>query len=208
MSRLHLLDGAQLVGGLDEGEGGLELGLPGGVGGEGVARDLEAPAVEGDQLLGDLVHRGPGPGPGPLPLRAAQPADRRRLAAGVGGEQLDLVGRQVEPVPAPVLEEQVVAGGAAHGAGDHAAVAGHPVLAVDDVAARGQVVEEPVDRPGPGPGLPVGAAPAGDVGLGQHRHLGRRAARSRDRPRPPRCGPPVMVRSSPVLGVALGAEAG
>ena len=58
----------------------------------------------------------------------------------------------------------------AHGPGDHAAVLGHPVLTVDHVAARGQVVEEAVDRAGPGPGLAVGAAPAGDVGLGQHRH--------------------------------------
>ncbi len=52
--------------------------------------------------------------------------------------------------------------------------AGHPVLAVDDVAARRQVVEEPVDRAGPGAGLPVRAAAAGHVGLGQHGHLGPR----------------------------------
>ncbi len=115
---------------------------------------------------------GPGLGAGPLPLGAAQPAHGRRVAAGIGGEQLDLVGGQVELVRPPVLEEQVVAGGAAHGPGDHAPVAGHPVLAVDDVAARGEVVEEPVDRAGPGPGLAVGAAPAGDVGLGQHGHPG------------------------------------
>ena len=131
---------------------------------------LEPAAVQGHQLLGDLVHGGPGLGPGLLPLRPAQPADRRRVPAGVGGEQLDLVGGQVQLVAAPVLEEQVVAGGAPHGPGDHAAVRGHPVLAVDHVAARGQVVEEAVDRSGPGPGLAVGPAPAGDVGLGQHGH--------------------------------------
>ena len=187
--RLDLLDGPQLVGGLDEGEGRLELGLPRGVGSEGVAGDLQSPAVQGHQLLGDLVHRGPGLGPGLLPLRATQSADRGRVAPGVGGEQLDLVGGQVEPVAAPVLEEQVVAGGAAHGPGDHAPVAGHPVLAVDDVAARGQIVEEPVHRAGPGAGLAVGPAATGDVGLGQHGHLGRRAARSPGRPRPPRSGP-------------------
>ena len=50
------------------------------------------------------------------------------------------------------------------------AVSGHPVLAVDDEAPRGQVVEEAVDRPGPGPGLPVGTPSSGDVRLGQHRH--------------------------------------
>ncbi len=133
---------------------------------------LEAPPVEGDQLLGDLVHGRPGLGPGLLPLRAAQPAHRGRVAAGVGGEQLDLVGGQVELVVAPVLEQQVVAGGAPHGPGDHAPVPGHPVLAVDHVAARGQVVEEAVHRPGPGPGLAVGPTTTGDVRLGQHRHLG------------------------------------
>ena len=74
--------------------------------------DLEPPAVEGHQLLGDLVDGGPGPGAGPLPLGAPQPADRRRVAAGVGGQQLDLVGGQVELVATPVLEEEVVAGGA------------------------------------------------------------------------------------------------
>ena len=42
------------------------------------------------------------------------------------------------------------------------------LLPMDDVAARGQVVEEPVDRPGPGPGLAVGTAAPGDVGFGEH----------------------------------------
>ncbi len=75
--RLDLLDGPELVGGLDEGEGRLELGLPRGVGAEGVAGHLEPAPVEGDQLLGDLVDRGPRLGPGLLPLRAAQPVDGR-----------------------------------------------------------------------------------------------------------------------------------
>ena len=96
---------------------------------------------------------------------------RRRVASGIGREQLDLVGGQVELVAAPVLEQQIVAGGPAHGPGDHPAVAGHAVLAVDDVIARGEVVEEAVDGPGPGPGLAVGAAAPGDVGLGQNGHL-------------------------------------
>ena len=166
--RFDLLDGTQLIGGLDEREGRLELGLPRGVRAEGVAGDLEPAAVEGDEFLGDLVHRRPGLGAGPLPLRPAQPAHRGRVATGVRREQLDLVGGEVELVRPPVLEEQIVAGGAPHGPGDHAPVPGHPVLTVDDIAARGQIVEEAVDGPGPGPGLAVGTAAPGDVGLGEH----------------------------------------
>ena len=168
--RLDLLDGPELVGGLDEREGRLELGLPGGVGAEGVAGDLQSSPVQRHQLLGDLVHGGAGLGTGPLPFGAAQPAHGGRVATGIGREQVDLVGGQVELVRPPVLEEQVVAGGAPHGPGDHAPVPGHPVLAVDDEVPRGQVVEEAVDGPGPGPGLAVGTAPSGHVGLGQHGH--------------------------------------
>ena len=105
-----------------------------------------------------------------MPFGPTQAAHGRRVTTRVRGEQLDLIGREVEPVTAPVLEEQVVAGGAPHGPGDHAPVSGHPVLAMDHVAARCQVVEEPVDGTGAGPGLPVGTVAAGDVGLGQDGH--------------------------------------
>ena len=68
-----------------------------------------------------------------VPVGAAQPVQRGRVAAGVVADGVDLVGRHVELVVAPVLEQQVVALGAADGPLDHAAVAGDPVLVVHDV---------------------------------------------------------------------------
>ena len=70
--------------------------------GEGVPGDLEPATVEGHQLLGDLVHRRPGLGAGPLPLGATQPAHRGRVTTGVGREQVDLVGGQIQLVRPPV----------------------------------------------------------------------------------------------------------
>jgi len=46
---------------------------------------------------------------------------------------IDLVGGKVEPVVAPVLQQQVVAFDTAQGPGHQAAEAGHTVLLVDDV---------------------------------------------------------------------------
>ncbi len=48
------------------------------------------------------------------------------------------------------------------------------MLAVHDVVARGQVVEEPVGGPGPRPGGTMGPPAPGEVGLGQDGHLGGR----------------------------------
>ena len=83
-------------------------------------------------------------------------------------DRVDLVGRHVEPVVALVLQQQVVAFDAADGPLDHAAVAGDAVLVVDDVVALLEVVEEALGVAPAGPGPPVGAAAAGEVGLGQH----------------------------------------
>ena len=113
-----------------------------------------------DQLRGHLAGRGPRLGPGALPVRAAHLRQRRRLAAAVGGDGLDLVDREVEAVRAPVLQDQVVPGGPAHGPRRHALEAGHAVLAVDDEAPGLEVVEEPVRRPGPRAGPPVRHPPA------------------------------------------------
>ena len=71
---------------------------------------------------------------------------------------VDLVGRDVELVVAPVLEQQVVALDAADGPLDHAGVAGHAVLVVHDVVAGLEVVEEPL-----GVAL-AGAGPCGGPG--------------------------------------------
>ena len=172
MSRLDVGDGLELVLGLDEPERRLHLGLPRRVGAERPPLDRQAAPVELHQLGGHLAGRGTGLGPGPLPVGAAHLRERRRLAAAVGGDRLDLVHRQVEAVGAPVLQDQVVTGGPAHGPRRHALEAGDAVLAVDDEAPGLEVVEEPVRRPGPRAGPAVGHPPAGDVGLREHRHLG------------------------------------
>ena len=172
--RLDVVDRLELVGGLDVGERLLELDLPGGVGREGVAGLAEAALVEHDELLGDLAHGAAHPRLGALPVAAAEPAERRLLAAGVGRDRVDLVGGDVEAVVAAVLEQQVVALGAADRARHHPAVAGDAVDVVHDVVARGEVVEEPVGGRGPRPRRAVRAAAAGEVGLGEHGELGRR----------------------------------
>ena len=52
---LDLVDGDELVGCLDVGEGVLEFALPGRVGSEGVPLGLLADGVQADEFLGDLV---------------------------------------------------------------------------------------------------------------------------------------------------------
>jgi len=94
---------------------------------------------------------------------------RRGLASGVVPHGVDLVARDVQAVTTAVLQQQVVAFGAADGALDHAAVARHPVLVVHHEVARFEVVEKPLAAARPGPGPPVGAPPAGHVALGDHR---------------------------------------
>ena len=169
---LDVGDGLELVLGLDEPERRLHLGLPRRVGAERPPLHRQAAAVQLHQLGRHLAGRGTGPGPGPLPVGAAHLRQRRRLAAAVGGDRLDLLHRQVQAVGAPVLQDQVVAGGPAHGPRRHALEAGDAVLAVDDEAPGLEVVEEAVRRPGARAGPPVGHPPAGDVGLREHRHLG------------------------------------
>ena len=176
--RLHLGDGAQLVGGLGVGEGLLELGLPRGVGREAVARRGEAAPVEDDELLRHGAHRLADAGAASLPVAAVQPAERGVLSPRVRRDRVDLVRGDVEPVPAPVLQEEVVALGAGHAAAHHAAVAGDAVDVVDDVAADGEVVEEALDRPGTRPGHAVRAVAPGEVALGEHRRRARSRART------------------------------
>ena len=169
--RLHVGDRLQLVFGLDEFERGLHLGLPRGVGAEGVSLDRQAAPVELDQLVGHLAGRGARLGPGALPVGPAHFRQRGGLPPAVGGDRLDLVDGEVEPVAAPVLQDQVVAGRPPHRPRGDTFEPGHAVLAVDHETSHGEVVEEAVGGPGPRPGPPVGHAPAGDVGFGQHGHL-------------------------------------
>ena len=142
MSALTSTIAVALVGRLDVGEGVLHLALPRRVGAEREAPALHPLLVEHDELLGDLARPRSGPGSWPWRSRAAEAVQRRRLAADVLAQRVDLVGRHVELVVALVLEQQVVALDAADRALDHAVVAADAVLVVDDVVAGLEVLEE------------------------------------------------------------------
>ena len=128
--------------------------------------------VEHDEFLGDLAH---GRADAALRLgevRSAEAVQRRRLATDVLAQCVDLVARHVELVAALVRDEQVVAFDAADVALDHALVLADAVLVVDDVVAGLQVLERAgavaaLARPGGA----VGPSPAGEVALGDDRHL-------------------------------------
>ena len=139
---LDVVDRAALVGRLDVRERVLHLVLPRRVGPERVAVGVDPLLVEHDELLGDLAHRRPD-----LALRlgevaAAEAVQRRRLAADVLAQRVDLVGRHVQLVAALVGDEQVVALDAADRALDHALVLADAVLVVHDVVAGLEVLEE------------------------------------------------------------------
>ena len=86
---LDLVDGGQLVRGLDEAEGVLELALPGGVGRERVAPGGLPGSVELDQLGGDLAHGLAGPALALGPVAAAHLVQGRALAADVAGDLVE-----------------------------------------------------------------------------------------------------------------------
>ncbi len=169
--RLDVGDRLQLVLGLDEAERGLHLGLPRRVRAEGVTLHRQPAAVELNQLLGHLTGCGSRLGPGALPVGSPHFGERRRLPAAVGGDGLDLIDREIEPIAPAVLQDQIVAGGPTHGPRRDPFEAGDPVLTVDHEAPDGQVVEETVGGPGARSRPPVGQAPAGDVGFGEHGDL-------------------------------------
>ena len=190
---LDLVDGPELVGGLDVGEGVLELALPRGVRPERVPGRGGARGVEPDQLAGDLLDRLAGAALGLLPVRAAEAVQRRGLAADVAGDRLERVGGDVEPVArlaalgGGVLDDQVLAGRAADGALHHLDVLADAVLGVHDEVARPQL--QRVDHGAPLAGHPPAQVlggdpgPAGQVGLGEHRELAVRRRRTRSRVR-------------------------
>ncbi len=169
--RLDVGDRLQLVVRLWIGEGLLQLGLPGRVRGEGVPRRRRPALVELNELAGDL--------PGGradarlllLPVRAAEAVERRLLAAGVRGDRVYLVGRDVELVAAAILEQQVIPLCSADRPFDEAAVAGDAVHVVNDERSRREIVEEALRRPAPRPRHPVRPAAPGDVGLGENCQL-------------------------------------
>ena len=155
---LDVDDGPQLVGRLDEREAVLELALPGCVLAEREAGRVAPPLVEHDELLRDLPDGRAHAALGLLEVRATEAVEGRRLAADVVAHGVDLVRRDVQPVAALVLEEQVVPLDAADRPLDHPSVATDAVVVVHDVVAGLQVLEHagrlPLARPrrGGGPG--------------------------------------------------------
>ena len=95
---LDLVDGAELVRGLHVGEGVLEFALPGRVRAEREPGRGHPGRVQPDQLGGDLPDGLARPALGLGPVRPAQAVQGRRLAAGVPGHLVQLVGRHVQPV--------------------------------------------------------------------------------------------------------------
>ena len=142
---LDLVDGAQLVGRLDVGEGVLELALPRGVGREGVAAGRHPRGVQADQLGGDLLDVAPGPALRLVPVGAAHPVQARLLAPDVAGDLVELVGGDVEPVAGlpplgrGVLEHEVLARRSGDGALHHLDEPADTVLLVDDEVAGPQL---------------------------------------------------------------------
>ncbi len=184
--RLDLVDGGQLVRGLHVGEGLLQLRLPRGVLGEGVAAGSHARGVQPDQVPGDLLDGLARLGLGAGPVRAAHLGQARRLAADVAGDLVQLVGGDKELVPRRpalgrrVLEDQVLAlgvGAAGDLAGDQLDELGDAVLLVDHVVAleKGQRVHRvaPLDGHALGAARRVGAGAAQQVGLGEQPELQR-----------------------------------
>ena len=142
---LDLIDTAQLVRGLDIDEGVLKLTLPRRVGSKGMTLGRHPSAVEPDQLTGDLFDMLLGPTLGLGPVGAAQLVQRRRLAADVAGDLIELVGGHEEavsglaPLAGAILQQEVLAGGPAYGALHHLDELAHAMLLVHDVVAQAQL---------------------------------------------------------------------
>ncbi len=166
-----LVDRGALVGGLDVRERLFHLGLPRRVLGERVALGVDALLVEHHEFLGDLANRRSHSALGLREVGSAEAVQLRCFAADVLAQRVDLVGRHVELVAALVRDEEIVALDTADGPLDHALVLPDAVLVVHDVVAGLQVFE----RAGALALLladgAVGAAPAGEVALGDDRHL-------------------------------------
>jgi len=144
----HGLHGGQLVLGLLEGEGGVELALPFGVVGEGDARPLRADRLQlehlrgqvGDGLLDQLLLPAPGPTAQPGQLRP-RPAPAQVLL-----HQVDLRARHVELDPLVELQRQVLFHLAVLAQELHAAVAGDAVAHVHHQLPLAQL-QKTIDRP-------------------------------------------------------------
>ena len=181
---LDLVDGDELVGCLDIGEGVLEFALPGRVGSEGVTLGLLAHGVQADEFLGDLVDGFLGAGFGLGPVGATHLRQRGLVGSGVLRDLVQRVGRHEEAVGGlatlggRVFDDQVVArrGGvaAADRPGDQLDEASDAVLVVDDVVTgvQGQGVDALAPARGHAPHIARGGSDAtGQVSLGEDREF-------------------------------------
>ena len=171
--RLDVDGGDALVGCVDEREGVFHLPLPRRVLAERKPLRVDALLVEDDELLRDLPHGRADPALGLGEVAAAEAVQRRRLAADVLTQHVDLVGGDVQPVIALVGHEEVVPLDAAHRALDHALVTADAVLGVDDVHAGLEVLEDAEGLTAPARPA-MGATAAGEVALRDDRQLGGR----------------------------------
>ena len=162
-------DGRVLVGRLDVREGVLHLRLPRRIGPEGEALGVHPLLVQHHQLLGDLPDGRSDPALGLGEVGTAEAMQRRRLTTDVLTQRVDLVRRHVQPVVALVGDEQIVALDTPDRPAHHALVAPDTVLEVHHVHARLEVLDQR-HAVATGAGTPVGTAPAGEIGLGDHRH--------------------------------------
>ncbi len=182
---LRQFDRIALIGRLGEGERLLELALPVGVLGEGVTRAPAALGVEREQLSRELLRRAARTRLHRLPARTAELRKRRALAAGtdVARDLRQLVDRHEHAVIALVFQIQVVARHIRHRARLKAREARHAMVLVHNHIARAQLRERaqraaaraaaPARASAIGP-TALGAAPAQQAVLGEHRQLQRR----------------------------------
>ena len=139
---LDLGDRGELVDGLGETERVFHLGLPRGVRPERVSGAGLPFGVQRHQLAGDLAHRAARLGLGVGPVAAAEPAQRRRLAADIPRQLIQRIHRDIElvgllaPFAGRVLQHQILAPGAADGAFDHLHEPPDAVLIVHHQVAR------------------------------------------------------------------------
>ena len=142
---LDLLHRGELVGSLDERKGVLELGLPRCVRPECVTLRGLACGIQLDELARDLAD---GPSRAALagaPVGPTQLVEGGLLPADVSADLVELVHRHEQAVaglPAlagGVLDDEILAGRAVHGAVDELDVASDAVLLVHDVVSGGQL---------------------------------------------------------------------
>ncbi len=202
---LDRLDRPRLVVGLPVGEGGFELLEPVAVEVEGDAARALPLRVEGEQLAGELAHRGARAGLEVLPRLATELRERRRAGVGadVPRELAELLVRHVEAVVAAEREEEVVA----RDAGDllrlEAEELADAVVLVDDVVADPEVGErrerptEPrVGARRPSCGRPACRAGARGRGLARRARAVRARRRTRRRVREPATSPSATTSAS------------